>query len=260
METLLGIDIGATGIKGALVDVASGELASERIKYPTPKPATPEAMIAVARQIVVDHNWIGKPVGIGFPAIIKRGVTCSASNIDQAWIGYEAQAAFSAAFETDDVVLINDADAAGLAEMCHGYGLDRQGTVILITIGTGLGSAVFNDGTLLPNTELGHLHYKQGVYENYAANSVREEKDLKWKDWAKHLDHYLNHLNFLFSPDLILLGGGVSKKFHKYEDYLTADTEITPAKLRNNAGIAGAAMAIHKVIAPQSLARTSPFL
>lgn len=248
METLLGIDIGATGIKGALVDVASGQLVTDRIKYPTPKPGLPADMIAVAEQIVSDHDWYGKPVGIGFPAIIKQGRTCSASNIDESWIGYDATAAFATAFETEDIVVINDADAAGMAEMSHGYGLDRMGVVLLVTLGTGIGSALFNDGQLVPNTELGHLKYKHGVYEDYASNGARERRDLKWKQWAAELDSYLNHVNYLFSPDLIMIGGGVSKKFHKYEDYLSVPTEVVPATLRNNAGIVGAAMAVHKVM------------
>lgn len=246
MDRLLGIDIGATGIKGALVDVASGDLVTDRVKYPTPKPATPESVIQTARQIVVDHDWLRKPVGIGFPAIIKNGVSHSASNIAKSWIGYKAQKHFAKAFESDDVVIINDADAAGLAEMSHGHGLDRMGVVILVTLGTGIGSALFNDGVLVPNTEFGHLHYRNGVYEDYASNSARERKDLKWKEWAKELNDYLQHLDFLFSPDLIMLGGGVSKKYHKYEDHLDTKAELTPARLRNNAGIVGAAMAIHK--------------
>lgn len=248
METILGIDIGATGIKGALVNVMTGELVTDRIKYPTPKPALPHTMVATAAQIVKDLEWQGKPIGIGFPAIIKRGVTWSASNIDDTWIGHKAKAVFAAAFETEQLVILNDADAAGLAEMSHGIGLDRMGVILLVTLGTGIGSALFNNGQLVPNTELGHLKYKHGVYEDYASNGARERRDLSWKEWGRELNSYLNHIDFLFSPDLIIIGGGVSKKYDKYQKYLSVDTEVAPAHLRNNAGIVGAAMAMHKTM------------
>ncbi len=245
MAEILGIDVGATGIKGAVVDIESGELVTDRIKYKTPKPATPEAMIKVMKKLVSDFDWKNKVIGIGFPAIIKDGHTVSASNIHKSWLGYnfmkEAREVFS-----DKTFLINDADAAGISEMRYGLGknyLDK--VVILLTLGTGVGSAIFNQGLLLPNTELGHLKYKSSVAEKYASNSAREEKDLSWKEWAKDLNDVLNHIDFLFSPDVFIIGGGISKKFDNYEDHLDLIDKIFPAESRNNAGIIGAALHAH---------------
>ena len=243
MDQILGIDIGATGTKGALIDTHTGILMSDRIKYPTPKPSVPDAIIDTAYKIVEDLNWEGKPVGIGFPAIIKKGVVYSASNIDKQWLHYDGLKAFKRRFGTDEIVLLNDADAAGVAEMSLGHGKGKGGVVILVTIGTGIGTAVFNDGVLLPNTELGHLLYKKGVFEDYMANSIRERDELSWKEWGKEVNVYLKHLEFLFSPDLILLSGGVSKKFAKFQKYINIETPVQPAQLLNNAGIIGVAMA-----------------
>lgn len=242
MNTILGIDVGATGIKGALVDIRTGELASDRIKYATPKPATKELLIDTAYRIVEDLDWAGKPVGIGFPAIIKNGIAKSASNIDKEWLNTDALQAFKSRFGTDEVALLNDADAAGVAEMTFGKGREAKGTVILITIGTGIGSAIFRDGNLLPNTELGHLLYKKSKFEKYMANSVRERKELSWKSWGKEVNVFLEHIDFLFAPDLILVSGGVSKKFAKYEEYINPELNVVPAQLLNNAGIIGAAI------------------
>lgn len=243
MDQILGIDIGATGTKGALINTKTGALMSERIKYPTPKPSLPDSIIDTAYKIVKDLDWEGKPAGIGFPAIIKKGIVHSASNIDDQWFQYNALKAFKKKFKTDKIVLLNDADAAGVAEMTLGHGKGKSGVVILVTIGTGIGTAVFNDGVLLPNTELGHLLYKKSVFENYMANSVREKYELSWKEWGKEVNVYLKHLEFLFSPDLILLSGGVSKKFAKFEKYINTVTPVKPAKLLNNAGIIGVALA-----------------
>ncbi len=242
MTQILGIDVGATGIKGALVDIEQGELISDRVKYKTPKPATPDAMMEVMKKLVEDFEWQEKVIGIGFPAIIKDGHTESASNIHKSWKGYnlikEARKRFS-----DKTFLINDADAAGISEMRYGLGrkyLDK--VAILLTLGTGIGSAIFNEGELLPNTELGHLKFKSSVAEKYASNSAREGKDLSWKEWAKELNEVLNHINFLFSPDVFILGGGISKKFDNYEEHLDLKEKVFPAESRNNAGIIGAAL------------------
>lgn len=243
---VLGLDVGATGIKGAMVDTNKGELISDRIKYPTPKPAFPEAMIDVMHQIAMDFDQLGKPVGIGFPAIIRKGVPYSAANIDNSWIGYPMKSKLTEKLATEEIVIRNDADVAGIAEMSFGAGKDVEGTVIMVTIGTGIGTGIFLDGQLLPNTELGHLKYKKSVFENYMSNRARETKKMGWKTWGKELNLYLNHINFLFSPDLIILGGGVSKQYDKWSKYLNVPTEVVPATMRNNAGIIGAAMMIHK--------------
>lgn len=247
MDHILGIDIGATGTKGALVDTKTGEFVTERVKFPTPKPSTPKAVIETAYKIVEELDWQGKPVGIGFPTIIKNGVSHSASNIDNAWLEFDGLSAFKKKFGTDEIVLLNDADAAGVAEMTMGYGVDVSGVVILITIGTGIGTAIFNNGALLPNSELGHLLYKKGVFEDYMANSIRERHDMSWKEWGNEVNVFLKHIEFLFSPDLILLGGGVSKKFAKYEKYITTKVTVRPAKLQNNAGITGVAMEANRL-------------
>ena len=243
---VLGLDVGATGIKGAMVDTIKGELISDRIKYPTPKPALPDAMIDVMHQIVMDFDQLGKPVGIGFPAIIRKGVPYSAANIDNSWIGYPMKSKLIEKLATEEIVIRNDADVAGIAEMSFGAGKDVEGTVIMVTIGTGIGTGIFLDGQLLPNTELGHLKYKKSVFENYMSNRARETKKMGWKTWGKEVNLYLNHINFLFSPDLIILGGGVSKQYDKWSKYLNIPTEVVPATMRNNAGIIGAAMMIHK--------------
>ena len=245
MDKVLGIDVGATGIKGAIVDISSGEFASERIKYPTPNPATIDKVIEVIGQLISDFNWEGKPFGVGFPAVIKGGICHTASNIDNSWIGFNLLQALRQRF-TQNVIVINDADAAGYAELEYGNLVDSQGIVILLTLGTGIGSAVFHDGVLMPNTEFGHLKYKKGVAEKYASNKAREDKELSWKEWGGELDAVIRHIDFVFSPDLFILGGGISKKYHKYSEYLKLRHKIVPAKLLNRAGIVGAALAMHK--------------
>jgi polyphosphate glucokinase len=241
MREVLGIDVGATGIKGAIVDTKKGILLSERIKYKTPKPATPGAVLKVVNQLVEDFEWKGKKIGIGFPAIIKDGITLSASNIDKEWIGYPAKEHMESKLGCE-VVLLNDADAAGLAEFKFGKGKGKNGNIILLTLGTGIGSAMFFNGSLIPNTELGQMHYKDSVTEKYAANSVREKNDLSWKQWGKELNKVLKYIEFVLAPDFIILGGGVSKKFHQYEEYLSTKVTVEPAALLNHAGIIGAAM------------------
>ncbi|MAS34413.1 MAG: polyphosphate glucokinase [Anaerolineaceae bacterium] len=242
---ILGIDIGGSGIKGAPVDTDKGELSADRHRIPTPQPSTPEAVVNVVAQIVEHFEWNGL-IGCTFPAIIKNGVTHSAANVDNAWIGFEAEKMLRQQTGCS-LLLINDADAAGIAEMKFGAGREAEGVTIVLTLGTGIGSAIFVDGELLPNTELGHLEIKGKEAEKWTADSIRKKKDLAWNEWGERLNTYLSHLEFLFSPDLIILGGGVSKKFNKYESYLTTHAPCVPAKLRNEAGIVGAAMAAQRM-------------
>ena len=237
---ILGIDVGGTAIKGALIDVKKGEQLTERLRYPTPQPAVPEAMGKVVRQIVEEFQWQGKPIGCGFPAIVKKGVALSAANIDKSWIGTSVEEVFGRATGCP-VYALNDADAAGLGSVHFGDGKDVEGTIILITIGSGLGSALFYDGNLVPNTELGHLYLGGRIAEHYASAKTREAKDLSWKDWGKRFNKYLRHLDRLFSPDLFLLGGGGSNKFDEYADRLKLKIPVKPDRLFNRAGLIGAA-------------------
>jgi polyphosphate glucokinase len=248
MKKVLGIDVGATGIKGAMVDVKKGELITERVKYPTPKPATPKKVIEVIEKIVDDFEWKGKIIGVGFPAIIKKGVSHSAANIDNGFIDYDIQKALKRKLSKSTVVL-NDADAAGIAEMEFGKGKQnrRKEVIMLLTLGTGIGSAIFLNGQLLPNTELGHLKFRKSIAEKYGSNSARESKHESYESWAKDLNEVLNYYDFIFSPDLFILSGGVSKKYDSYKDYLILKEKIVPAKLLNNAGIVGAAFAAYKL-------------
>ncbi len=239
---VLGIDVGGTGIKVNIVDIESGQPIGEKFKIKTPTPATPEAIIECLLTAVENFNWKEKKIGIGFPAVIKNGISLTASNIDPAFINYNIDEEFSKALDCD-VKVVNDADAAGIAEMTYGKGKGVNGLVLFLTLGTGIGSALFHNGTLLPNTELGHLKYKKSVFEKYASNSAREFHHLSWKKWAKELDVYLTHLNLLLSPDLILIGGGVSKNFDLYKQYLNVNVKVEMAALQNDAGIIGAAMA-----------------
>lgn len=244
---ILGIDIGGSGIKGAIVDTEKGEFTVDRHRIPTPQPATPDAVTDTVAEIVQHFEWNG-PIGCTFPAIIKQGVAHSAANVDDAWIGTDAQRLIQR--KTGDPVLImNDADAAGIAEMQFGAGRGNDGTVILLTVGTGIGSAIFQRGVLLPNTELGHIYLSNGKEgENYAADSVRKDKDLSYKKWGKRLNKYLQHVDFIFSPDLIIIGGGVSKKYKKYFKYIDIKADLVPAQLRNHAGIIGAAFAATEIV------------
>lgn len=242
---VLGIDVGGTGIKGSIVDVETGTLVGEKVKIKTPLPATPEAITSCIQEIINRLNWQGKPVGIGFPAIIKEGVCLSASNIDEAFLHFPLQKHLEETLHAK-VKVVNDADAAGVAEMTYGKGKeDDAKLIILITLGTGIGSSLFYKGQLIPNSELGHLLYKKSVFEKYASNSAREIKGLSWKAWGKELNVYVNHLCHLFSPDLILIGGGVSKHFAKYSPFLEVSCRVETAKLLNEAGIIGSAMHVH---------------
>lgn len=240
MKTVLGIDVGASGIKGALVDVEKGKLLGERFRVPTPDPSTPAAMAEAFAEIVDFFNYKGD-VGCGFPSIVKNGTACSAANIDKSWIGANIESVFGRASKTR-VLATNDADAAGIAEMRYGAGRDEQGLVFLITIGTGLGTALFYKGMLVPNTELGHLLWKNNKdAESYCSSRARERAKISRRDWALRFNEYLLHLELLFSPDLFILGGGESKFFDTYSDLLRPQALVVPAQLLNNAGIIGAA-------------------
>ncbi len=242
-NAILGIDVGASGIKGALVDVEKGKLLSERLKLATPKPSTPKAMAETVKHLVQSLDYRGEIIGCGFPSIIKKGVAWSAANIHKSWIGTSVEEVFSQAVGIP-VKTINDADAAGLAEAWLGKARDVSGVVILITIGSGLGSAILVNGRLVPNTELGHLYLKgmDEIAERYAANSARKREKLDWKTWGRRFDKYLRHLELLFSPDLFLLGGGISKRFEEFAPFLKCDTPVQPAAFFNNAGLIGAAL------------------
>jgi len=241
MTTVLGIDIGGTGIKGAPVDTRSGQLLADRHRILTPHPATPDAVAGVVAEVARFFEWTG-PTGATFPAVIKGGIAYSAANVDPSWIGTNAAQLFTEAFG-GDVTVINDADAAGIAELVFGAGKGRGGVVIMVTLGTGIGSALFVDGTLVPNTELGHLRMGKKDAEKLASDSVREGENLSWREWSGRLDEYLQMLEVLFSPDLFIVGGGISKKADKFLPRLDLHTEIVPAQLLNEAGIVGAALA-----------------
>lgn len=241
MTVVLGIDIGGSGIKGAPVDITTGQLVGERLRIPTPDGARPDDVIRVLRQLA-DHFGLDGPVGVTFPGIVQHGRTLSAANVDAAWIGLDADTEFTRALGRE-VHLLNDADAAGLAEAKFGAGQGVSGTVLVLTFGTGIGSALIHDGVLVPNTELGHLWLREHHAETWASDRARERDDLNWKQWAKRASGYLRHLELLFSPDLFIIGGGVSKKADKWSEHLKLDrSRFVPAALLNDAGIIGAAM------------------
>jgi len=241
VNQVLGIDIGGTGIKGAPVDVEKGTLTADRYRLLTPKPALPAAVADVVAEVVAKFGGDG-PVGATFPAVIRAGVAETAANVDKSWIGEDVAKRFGTAVGRPFVVL-NDADAAGLAEMRFGAGRNKQGVVMMVTLGTGIGSALFLNGVLVPNTELGHLELGGKEAEKRASEIVREEKHLSWKKWGARVDAYLRYLELLFSPDLFVIGGGISKKATKFFGYLKTRAPIVPAQLLNEAGIVGAAVA-----------------
>jgi polyphosphate glucokinase len=242
---VLGIDLGGSGIKGAPVDLQTGNLTASRLRIPTPEPAKPNEVAQVVAEISNHFKWTGL-VGCGFPSVVRKGVIYTAANIHNKWIGANAQELFEAATGCS-VMVLNDADAAGMAEMAFGAGRNELGTVIIVTIGTGLGTALFTDGKLLPNTELGHIKMDGLDAEVRASDAARKRDDLSWKKWAKRFDEYLNYLESLFWPDLFILGGGVSKKSDKFMPVLSVKARVTPAKLLNEAGIVGAALAAHSL-------------
>jgi len=243
MSTLaVGIDIGGTGIKGALVDVTIGELASDRFKIPTPDGGDPDAVLAAVAEMVdeMGDDARGVPVGVCFPAIVHHGRTMSAANVSKRWIGLDAEELFESALDRG-IHFVNDADAAGVAEAKFGAAKGVDGLVIMTTLGTGIGSALLYDGVLIPNSELGHLEIAGHDAEQRAAYSAKEREDLDWAEWAKRLQKYYSTVEFLFSPDLFIVGGGVSKNHEEFLPLLQLATPIVPAELRNNAGILGAA-------------------
>lgn len=238
---VLGIDIGGSGIKGAPVDVLTGELTAARHRIATPEPSTPDAVAEELAQMARHFDWHG-PIGCTFPAIVQHGVILTAANVDSAWIGVDAVTLFEKATGCP-VRVLNDADAAGLAEMTVGAGKHHSGVVIMLTFGTGIGSAIFVNGHLLPNTEFGHLVIGGVEAEHLASARVRDEEGLSWKKWSERVNIVLGQMEFFFSPDLFIIGGGVSKKHHKFMHLLATRAEIVPAQLLNDAGIIGAAMA-----------------
>jgi polyphosphate glucokinase len=242
-NAVIGIDIGGTGIKGGIVDLTKGKLIGERFRIPTPQPATPEAVAGVVGQIVAELSSRPEgpgpdvPVGVTFPAIIQHGVARSAANVDKSWVDTDVDALLTNALNRE-VQVMNDADAAGLAEARYGAGRGIDGTVLVITLGTGIGSALIHQGVLIPNAELGHLEI-----DGYDAESrARERDDISWEEYAKRLQRYFSHVEFLFSPDLFVVGGGISKRSEDFLPLLDLRTPLVTANLKNNAGIVGAAL------------------
>ncbi len=242
-RNILGIDFGGSGIKGAPVDTKTGQLLHERFRIPTPQPATPDAVADVIKQIVDHFKWKG-PIGLAFPAVVQNGVVRTASNIDQSWIGVDASGLIGQKTKLP-VMVVNDADAAGMAEMKFGAGKKVKGLVLLITVGTGIGTVLFTKGKLVPNTELGHLYLKSGIEaEEFASDAVRKNEDLEWEEWAKRFNVYLTEMERLFWPELIIIGGGVSKKKQLFIDHIQLQSKIVMAKSKNEAGIIGSALAM----------------
>lgn len=236
----LGIDIGGSGIKGAPVDTKTGKLLEERIRIPTPKGAKPKAVALVVAEIAQSFKWKG-PIGVGFPAPIKNGVALMAANVSEKWVGTNADDLLTSATGCKCRVG-NDADVAGMAEMAFGAGKGEHGTVIMITLGTGIGSAIYYNGHLLPNTEFGHMQIDGKDAEHRASDAARQREDMSWKKYAKRLNEYLNEMEKLFWPDLFIIGGGISKQHEKFLPLLKLQSKVTPAKFQNEAGIVGAAL------------------
>ncbi|MFH9978445.1 polyphosphate--glucose phosphotransferase [Streptomyces sp. NPDC017179] len=240
---IFGVDIGGSGIKGAPVDLDRGALTQERHKVLTPHPATPGTVADGVKEVVDHFGWTG-PVGLTFPGVVTGGATVrTAANVDKSWVDTDARALFGGRLGGLPVTVVNDADAAGVAEMHFGAGRGRRGTVVLLTFGTGIGSAVFVDGALVPNTELGHLELNGHEAEKRASSKAKEDNDLSWERWARRVRKYLAHVEMLFSPELFIIGGGVSRKSEKFLPLIEGiKAEIVPAQLQNDAGIVGAAM------------------
>ncbi|WGL52635.1 ROK family protein [Nocardioides sp. BP30] len=236
-----GIDFGGTGIKGAPVDLGKGDFSAERVRIKTPAKSTPKNVAEVFVELLASFPESTDPVGVTVPGVVRHGVVRTAANIDEEWIGTDADKLFSEATGRE-VHVVNDADAAGLAEVRYGAARDQRGLVIVTTLGTGIGSALVYDGVLVPNSELGHLEIDGHDAERRAANSAREREDLSWSHWAKRLQRYYSTLEQLFSPDLFVVGGGVSKQSAQFLPLLDLETKIVPAQLRNDAGAVGAAL------------------
>ncbi|MDZ4769626.1 MAG: ROK family protein [Chloroflexota bacterium] len=237
---VLGIDIGGTGIKAAPVDTEKGVLLAERYRVDTPQPASVAAVTPVIEAIVHHFEWQGE-VGCGYPGVIKRGTVFTAANVDPSWVGLDASHFFEQVTGCP-FYMVNDADAAGLAEMHFGAGIDQRGVVLVLTIGTGIGSALFVEGRLVPNLEFGHLMIRGKDAEHRASNRARVERQLTWKKWARRVNEYLLHMENLFWPDLIIIGGGISKSFVKFAPHLTTRAPVVAARMYNDSGIIGAAM------------------
>jgi len=255
----LGIDIGGTGIKAAPIDLDTGTFVSDRVKIATPHPAVPDAVAEVVHKLVKTFSWSG-PTGITFPGVVINGVTRTAANLDPAWIGLDARTLLAKA-AGQEVRLLNDADAAGVAEMTFGAGRYEPGTVHMVTFGTGIGSALFVDGILVPNTEFGHLEIRGKDAEERASERAKTAQDMSWKHWAKNVNEYLEHLEALVSPQLIIVGGGISRQSDKFLPLLTGlHARVVPAAMHNDAGITGAAMAAHPGSAAPAQANANPSL
>jgi polyphosphate glucokinase len=240
----LGIDIGGTGMKAAPVDLDTGKFLADRLKIATPQPAAPGAVAGVVEKLVETFSWSG-PIGVTFPGVVLNGVTRTAANLDKAWIGLDARSLLSKA-AGQEVRLLNDADAAGIAEMTFGAGSGEPGTVVMVTLGTGIGSALFVNGVLVPNTEFGHLEIRGKDAEQRASERAKTLHDLSWKQWAKNVNEYLEHVEALVWPQLIIIGGGISKQSEKFIPLFTGlSAKVVPAAMHNDAGISGAAMAAH---------------
>jgi polyphosphate glucokinase len=237
---ILGIDVGGSGIKGAPVEIRTGKLGAERVRIKTPEGAEPEPVAQVVAQIARSFHWKG-PIGVGFPAPIRNGIAMMAANISEKWIGLNADELFTATTGCPCQVG-NDADVAGLAEMTFGAGKDQTGTVIMLTLGTGIGTAIFSDGHLLPNTEFGHLEIDGKDAESRASDAARQRKDLSWPKYAKRLNTYMMRMEKLFWPDLFIIGGGISKIHEKFIPLLTLQAKVVAAQLQNEAGLVGAAL------------------
>ena len=242
--SILGIDVGGSGIKGAPVDIDSGRLLDERLRIETPAGGRPDDVAEVIARIAEHFDWQGA-IGCALPAVVKRGVTLTAANIHPDWIGRDAGSMIADATQCP-VTLINDADGAGLAEMRFGAGRDQPGTVIVLTVGTGIGSAIFVDGRLVPNTEFGHMEIRGKEAEHRASDRVRKARDMSWPRWGERFSEVLQRFEALFWPDLFIIGGGVSKKHDRWAGHLSVDTPVVPAGLLNEAGIVGAAMAARR--------------
>lgn len=240
-KKVLGIDIGGSGVKGAIVSTKKGKMLTERFRIPTPQPATPKAVAKVMKEIVDHFEWKGL-IGVGYPGVVQNGYARTASNVDNAWIDADIDTLFSKTTKCK-VHVVNDADAAGYGEMKYGAGKKEKGSVFLITVGTGLGTVMFSKGKLVPNLELGHLILNGGDAEKYSSDAARKRDNLSWADWAARFNEYLNRVEELFWPELIIIGGGVSKKDDKFLNLLKTRAKLIPAKLLNEAGIIGAAIA-----------------
>ena len=238
------MDIGCSGIKGCVVDLEIGQLVGERVRIETPQPSLPDPVYGTVAKIVDSFGWTER-IGVTFPGVMKHGVAHTAANVDKTWIGTDVDAGLEQLIP-GSVITLNDADAAGIAEMRYGAGRDQRGVVLMLTFGTGIGSALFVDGHLLPNTEFGHIQVDGEDGEGRASAAAREREDLDYPTWARRVDRYLDVLEAGVWPDLIIVGGGVSKKAHKWVPLLTTRTPVVPAQLQNDAGIVGAALAAHE--------------